>query len=405
MLKKIINSFKMAVGNMHGNLFHTLLSILGMIIGVAALVSILSLIDGMEKYAKDQISETTSLKSIALTTRNTKTVNGILVKKDSFVYVTYSKFKELEKAIKQPAKFYLISSQSAEISSPEISAPVVSMVYGCSEAIRPGLTLAKGRLFSRHDFDLKASTVIVNKSFLSATGKSDFDWLGKSVRINGHEVKIIGIVDEKSGRPEIYLPITIFRHEELKLYPPAIAVDVEEVEDVATAKQSIRTWIKQQYPNNSDDLELMTHEFRLEQATKGFMLFRVIMGLIVGISVIVGGIGVMNVMLITVTQRTTEIGVRKALGANRKDIVLQFLAEAISISTLGSLCGLVLGILGTMGIIPIVKAITKVPFQASYTLNTIGVVAVVAILVGVIFGTYPAIRASKLDPVEAIRRE
>jgi putative ABC transport system permease protein len=135
------------------------------------------------------------------------------------------------------------------------------------------------------------------------------------------------------------------------------------------------------------------------------MLFRVIMGLIVGISVIVGGIGVMNVMLITVTQRTTEIGVRKALGANRKDIVLQFLAEAVSISTLGSLCGLVLGILGTMGIIPIVKAITKVPFQASFTWNTIGVVAVLAIVVGIIFGTYPAIRASKLDPVEAIRKE
>ena len=113
----------------------------------------------------------------------------------------------------------------------------------------------------------------------------------------------------------------------------------------------------------------------------------------------------MNVMLISVTQRTTEIGVRKALGANRKDIVLQFLAEAVSISTLGSVCGLILGILGTMAIIPIVKAITKVPFQASYTWNKIGLVAVLAILVGVVFGTYPALRASKLDPVEATRRE
>ena len=405
MLKKIVTSFKMAVGNMHGNLFHTLLSILGMIIGVAALVSILSLIDGMEKFAKDQISETTSLKSIALTPRSTRTVNGISVKKDSFVYVTYSKFKELEKSIKQQAKFYLISIQSAEVSSPEISSPIVSMVYGCSETMRPGLTLLKGRLFTINDFNSNPINAIVNKSFLSASGKSDLDWLGKSLQINGREIKIIGIVDEKSERPEIYLPITTFSHAELKSYPPSISVDVAEVEDVAAVKQSISAWIKEQYPNNTDDLELMTHEFRLEQATKGFMLFRVIMGLIVGISVIVGGIGVMNVMLITVTQRTTEIGVRKALGANRKDIVLQFLAEAVSISTLGSLCGLVLGILGTMGIIPIVKAITKVPFQASFTWNTIGVVAVLAIVVGIIFGTYPAIRASKLDPVEAIRKE
>ena len=279
------------------------------------------------------------------------------------------------------------------------------MVYGCSENMRPGLTLTKGRLFGTEDFNSNQPTAIVNKSFLSASGKSDFEWVGKSLRINGREVKIIGIVDEKSERPEIYLPITTFSHAELKSYPPAIAVEVEDVEDVAAVKQSINTWIKQNYSNSVDDLELMTHEFRLEQATKGFMLFRIIMGLIVGISVIVGGIGVMNVMLITVTQRTTEIGVRKAMGANRKDIVLQFLAEAVSISTLGSICGLVLGILGTMGIIPIVKAITKVPFQASYTWNTIGAVAVLAIAVGIIFETYPAIRASKLDPVEAIRRE
>lgn len=93
----------MAVSNMHGNLFHTLLSILGMIIGVGALVSILSLIDGMEQYAKDQISETTSLKSIVITARNTKTVNGIAVKKDSFQYISYKRFKELKQAVPQKA--------------------------------------------------------------------------------------------------------------------------------------------------------------------------------------------------------------------------------------------------------------------------------------------------------------
>ncbi|MFM7850726.1 MAG: ABC transporter permease, partial [Flammeovirgaceae bacterium] len=381
MLKKIIASFKMAIGTMHGNLFHTLLSILGMIIGVAALVSILSLIDGMEQYAKDQISQTTSLKSIVIAPRNTKTVNGISVKKDSFEYITYPKFVALRNAVTKPAQAYLISTQSAEVVA--ANQKIVSMVYGCSEKIKPSFTTQKGRIFSIEDFENNPGNAVINVAFANAA-KEKQNWLNEKLNIHQREVNVIGIIDDKAERPEVYLPITTFTYEELKAYPPSVAFDVENIEDVSSVKETIRIWMKKEYPNNLDDMELMTHEFRLEQATQGFMLFRVIMGLIVGISVIVGGIGVMNVMLISVTQRTTEIGVRKALGANRKDIVLQFLAEAVSISTLGSVCGLILGILGTMAIIPIVKAITKVPFQASYTWNTIGVVAVLSILLGIV---------------------
>lgn len=279
------------------------------------------------------------------------------------------------------------------------------MVYGCSEAIKPSIKIVEGGVFTIADFETSEAKAVVNQAFVKASAKANGSCINKKLRINQHEATIVGIIEDKSDRPEVYLPLTVFSDEELRAYPPSVAFDVDNIEEVAAAKESIRAWIKREYPNNLDDMELMTHEFRLEQAARGFMLFRVIMGLIVGISVIVGGIGVMNVMLISVTQRTTEIGVRRALGANRKDIVLQFLAEAVSISTLGSVCGLILGVLVTLGLIPIVKAITKVPFQASYTCNTIGVVAVLAILVGIVFGTYPALRASKLDPVEAIRRE
>ena len=205
--------------------------------------------------------------------------------------------------------------------------------------------------------------------------------------------------------PEAFVPITLLSPNELYDSPAEVIIMADQVGDVPKLKDQVDAWLKKNYPTGYADLVIITNEFRVGQAAKGFLLFRVIMGLIVGISVIVGGIGVMNVLLISVNERTVEIGIRKAVGATRKDIKLQFLAESIAISAFGSLLGLIAGVLGTMIIIPIVKAITEVPFQAAYTANTLMVISVVALLVGIVFGTYPAVRAARLDPVEAMRRE
>ena len=129
------------------------------------------------------------------------------------------------------------------------------------------------------------------------------------------------------------------------------------------------------------------------------------MGLIIGLSVLVGGVGVMNVLLISVNERTAEIGLRKAVGAKKGDIRRLFLAESITVSAFGSLVGLVLGAGFAMAAIPIIRFFADVPFSAVLTWNTFFIIASVAILIGVIFGTYPAIKAAKLDPVEALRRE
>jgi putative ABC transport system permease protein len=203
--------------------------------------------------------------------------------------------------------------------------------------------------------------------------------------------------------PHLIVPITLLSLQQLHDNPPAMYIDVASTLDVKTVKAEIEVWLKKKFPQ--DEFNVFTNELRLKQAEQGFLLFRVIMGMIVGISVLVGGIGVMNVLLISVTQRTVEIGVRKAVGANRKDIVFLFLAESITVSAFGSFVGLVIGLLGTMAATPIIRAITNVPFQAAYTANTLLIIAVIAIFVGILFGTYPALRASRLDPVEAIRRE
>jgi putative ABC transport system permease protein len=407
MVKKIIPAFKMAANTLRSHFFHTFLSILGMVIGVAALVGILCLIDGMEQYAKDQITQTTSLNSMVISSQTTKTVNGISVRKDTFAYVNYDSFQALVESIRLPAKAHLINSQSAEIQIGSDTTPVVSIVHGSSEINPSEMQVNSGLLLTTEHLQTQASVAVVNSAFTKAGNPADSAevWVGRQLRINGRMLKIIGVANHRSANPEVYIPITLLTPGELKSYPPSVYIEAEQVADVIPIKDSLRTWINRHYKSYQDDISIMTNGFRVEQATQGFQLFRVIMGLIVGISVLVGGIGVMNVMLISVTQRTTEIGVRKAMGAKREDIVLQFLAESITISAFGSICGLILGILGTMTVIPIIKALTKVPFQASYTANTIAVVAILAVLVGIIFGTYPALRASRLDPVEAIRRD
>lgn len=407
MFKKITSSFILALHNIRSNFFHTILSLLGIVIGVAALVSILSLIDGMEKFAKDEITKTTSLKSIMVNTNTNKRVNGVWIRKDSLHYLTPTDFDELQSAISRPAHGTLWQILGKEISIKDDTTHTASHTTALN-AFDTSFHVVRGRLLSKDDFATGTQNAVITEELAELlSGKNDqASLLGKRVALAAdRELVVVGIVKTaRAPRAELFFPITLVTHDELRSSPPNCTFEAGEVTDVPKIKADIQAWLTTKY-GKGHDFTVLTNEYRVEQAARGFKLFRIIMGLIVGISVLVGGIGVMNVLLISVTERTAEIGVRKAVGANRRDIILQFLSESITISLFGSLLGLIIGILGTMIIVPIVKSLTGVPFQAAYTLNTLVVISVLAVIIGIVFGTYPAMRAAKLDPVEAIRRE
>jgi putative ABC transport system permease protein len=404
MFRKITGSFLLAFENIRSQLFHTLLSVLGIVIGVAALVSILSLIDGMERFAKEQISTTTSLNAIIVKSDAYKHVNDVRIRKDSFDILDYNHFVKLKSSLTKPVKGYLRSLSADEVNFE--NRRVGTSLSATSNQLPSDATAETGSLFSEADIQNENTVALVNKVFVKAVNSTAGDIIGKKIIYKDRELIIKGVLKKEFGKdPQVVFPITLLSAEEQKGNPPELVFEAQSVEDVQFLKNEIATWLKANYKNGDKDFSILTNEVRVKQAEQGFLLFRVIMGMIVGISVVVGGIGVMNVLLISVTERTVEIGIRKAVGANRRDIIFQFLAESITVSSFGSLIGLITGILGTMGIIPIVRAITKVPFQADYTLNTLMVISIIAILTGIVFGTYPAIRASRLDPVEAIRRE
>jgi putative ABC transport system permease protein len=402
----IISSFRFSFESIRAHFFRTALSVLGIVIGVAALVAILALIDGMEQYAKDQITQTTSLKAIQIRSQPMKSVNGVSIRKDSFNYLSYHDFIQLRNSLPYPAITRWYTSMAKEVTFEEVkntTAAIIRPTYNLVGAPK----LIAGDSFDSLQVEARDSVAVINDRVAKAVLKEDdiSKLIGTWISIGNLKLRVLGITEtHSSDAGGIYIPITLLDQEALKEYPPSCVLELANVEHVADAKKFILSWIQKQYPG-STDFEVFSHEARVEQAAKGFRLFRIIMGLIVGISVLVGGIGVMNVLLISVTERTVEIGIRKAVGANRKHIVLQFLAESVTISTFGSFLGLIIGVLATMTFVPLIKSLTGIPFLVAYTWNTFILITIISIAVGVIFGTYPALRASRLNPVEAIRKE
>jgi putative ABC transport system permease protein len=404
MIKKLFLYISLAIENIRSHFFHTILSVLGIVIGVAALVIILSLIDGMEKYAQSQISGTTDLNTIFLQPNPYKEVNGIRIKKQDFDYFSYTKYLELISSLSQPVETFIQVRKGSEIKWIEKDSIIGVNLFGTAPNLR--IKVTSGKYLDEHDLQFANNVVVINQNLSKIIEENSEDFsssIGTHFHINGEDFVVIGVVENNSTTANAFIPFTKIAEEDLRQLYPEVYIEAKEVASVPIIKSELQTYLSNK--NVSPDYKVITNEFRVKQATQGFLIFRIVMGLIVGVSVVVGGIGVMNVLLISVNERTVEIGIRKAMGAKRRDITMLFLAESITISVFGSLLGLLFGVVVTLGLTPVIKAITEVPFEAAFTFNTFLIISIIAIIIGIIFGTYPAVRASKLDPVEAIRKE
>ena len=180
--------------------------------------------------------------------------------------------------------------------------------------------------------------------------------------------------------------------------PSEITLAVENEKYVSATASMARSLLQRSHPEGND-FEIQVPLELLQQAEREKRIWNLVLGSIAGISLLVGGIGIMNIMLATVTERTREIGIRRALGAKRRDIVSQFLVETMVLSTFGGLLGIVVGVA-----IPTVVSMTS-QIETTISLFAISVAFGISVMVGIVFGVYPARRAAILDPIEALRHQ
>ncbi len=447
---RIVEAFSQALRSLASNTLRTLLTALGIIIGVGSVIGLLSIAAGFNQSVVSQIRSAGSSQVIILPSFN-PSAGGM------FVGLSVEDAEAIREAdipgIEGVSPVREGGGRDVRFRDNSVNASVrgVDTDYFSTNS----LTVEEGRAFSQADYDNAAAVAVVGYALVGSLAGADYEFganadegadgessvgplgeleadeirharalaqiVGEQIRIANQLVTVIGVVEEigsagfggGSADEIVYLPLTtlhsrvasaytVFGEVQVQNIGLALADESDDTYEAVTAE--IGTILRGRHRTDEDDFEFFSQNQLIEIFNTITLVASVFLGSVGGISLLVGGIGVMNIMLVTVTERTREIGIRKALGARYRDLMIQFLIEAVILSIIGGAIGIGLGSL-------IAFAVAQVPIgdgdpiPATVTLESVALAFGVSSAIGVIFGLYPANRAARMRPIEALRYE
>lgn len=391
----IPETFKSAITALSLNKVRTFLTMLGVTIGVFSVVALVSVVQGFQNYITDQFNALGS--NLVLVTPSIGNGNQDPSRAFTGNKLTFENVDTIERSVGEKITAATVSiriAKTIKFKTKSYDATLVGGNYRSAEIF--DLNLSSGSFFTKND-DISGLNKIVIGSDVQQELFGDRNSIGEVVKIDGEPFEIVGALAPKSTNfdDRVFLPASTIKKDFGIDTVSSIAVKVKEGWDINEVMREVKIALLKDM--KSDDFSVVTQKDILSSIDSILSVLSAALAAIAGISLLVGGIGIMNIMLVSVTERTQEIGLRKALGATSKNIGIQFLSESIIISLGGGLVGLGLGYLGAYLIRDLIRA--TVPWWA--------VVAAMgfSIIVGVAFGTYPALSASKRDPIEALRFE
>lgn len=392
------------------NPLRTFLSALGVVIGVAALVAVMSIGAGVADFAARQIAETTDLLGVTLVPSTTMSVDGQRVRRPDIIRFTADDAASLRDAVTGEAKLGLLAHGTALGGVDAEAPPRGFSVMGtlARHFTDAEMTVAAGRTYVEGDTGVVVLNMRAAGLIAGDTTRPDAS-LGRVLLLNGHRHRVIGVVRDGRQRESAYgafVPLAEASRSITGEPAAALTIIAPSIDQVDRIRREAEAWAASRLGAAwRERLTVGSNRERVEQAATAMRVFRLLMGAVAAISLLVGGVGIMNVLLAAVVERTREIGIRRAVGARRRDVLAQFLAESVVISTAGAAIGAVLGIGLAFVATAVMRQQTGAPVSALVTSDTLALSAGLAVAVGIGFGLYPALRAARLTPLEALRHE
>jgi putative ABC transport system permease protein len=394
------------------NPLRTTLSTLGVVMGIASVIATLALADGMERFARSQLAAQTDVQAITVSSKTQEIREGFAFPNRTYPIFSLRDAAELQSFLGSEGDVTMSVGGQAIVTTSTAPPHAASVTATLANFLLIGeKDVAIGRYFTEIEVTRNAPVLVLSYK-LAAELSPDRDprtMLGREVRVRGRSLAVIGVMPSYTGETgfQIYIPLRAAGAAlGAQRLTPAMLVRAPTLESVDATKQSIVEWLATRYRDWQAQVVLATSLARLEQARAAMLVLKLVMAGFASIALVVGGVGIMNVLLASVTERTREIGVRKAMGARRRDILFQFLAESVAIAGVGTGVGTVVGLSVAFAVAALVRwRVPGAQLHAAVTPATLATGIVSAAVIGLSFGTFPALRAARLSPIDAIRHE